>query len=56
MVDPLHDDALPLSQSEDQQKNPLHGLFTYQPLTGAAHCSVIAQQVYYSTMLAQQGM
>ena len=43
-------------QNEDQQKDPLHGHFSYLPFTGAALCSVIAQQVYYSTMLAQQGM
>ena len=35
------------------EKDPLHGLFSYRPLTDAALCSVIAQQVYYSTMLAQ---
>ena len=56
MVNPLHDDALPLSQSDDQNKDPLHGHFSDWPLTGAALCLVIAQQVYYSTMLAQQGI
>ena len=44
------------TQSGDQKKDPLHGLFSYRLLAGAALCSVIAQQVYYSTMLAQQGM